>query len=60
MIGPGLSVIKLPSEIVIVPPETLLIAAPNSEAPLPVKVERLISTRPYGRSSRFGGSVVHG
>ena len=41
----------LSSEIVIVPPETLLIAAPlPPPEPLPVNVEPLISTRPYGRS----------
>ena len=60
MIGPGLSVMTLPAEIVIVPPETLLIAPPLPPPdPLPVNVEPLISTRPCGRSSRFGGSIVH-
>jgi hypothetical protein len=59
LIGPGFRVITLWLEIVIVPPETLLIAAPPSPAPLPVKVEFLISTRPKGRSARFSGSTAH-
>ena len=59
MIAPGFRVIVLPV-MVIVPPETLLMAAPlPPPEPLPVKVELMISTRPSGSRSRFGGSVAH-